>query len=194
MKLIVGLGNPGPAYAHTRHNVGFELIDRLSSAHGIPVNKRQGRASVGRGTIAGQSVLLAKPLTFMNDSGSAIAALLRQEEASLQELLVVCDEIRLPVGRLRLRGRGSAGGQNGLKSIIEKLDSEEWARLRVGVGEPPPGLQVDWVLSRFARPDRAVIDEVLIAAMGLVEVWLTDGLELAMTRFNGLDLKADAVQ
>jgi peptidyl-tRNA hydrolase, PTH1 family len=187
MKMIVGLGNPGKEYAGTRHNVGFALIDALASAHRIPVDQRLARARVGRGTIAGERVLLAKPQTFMNLSGEAVAALVRREGVSLENLLVVVDDVHLPPGRLRLRARGSSGGHNGLKSIAGALATQEWARLRLGVGEAPPGNQIDWVLSRFSPAERKVIDEMLIAALGAVEVWLTEGIEAAMNRFNNLD-------
>lgn len=185
MKVIVGLGNPGKDYAGTRHNVGFELVDALAAANGIAVNQRLYRSLVGRGQIAGQRVMLVKPQTFMNLSGEAVAQVVQREQLPLENLLVVSDDIHLPVGRIRLRARGSSGGQNGLKSISTRLGSQEWARLRLGVGEPPPGLQIDWVLSRFSRADRKVIDETLITAMGAAEVWLTDGIEAAMNRFNG---------
>jgi PTH1 family peptidyl-tRNA hydrolase len=185
MKLIVGLGNPGVTYAKTRHNIGFELVDALASAHGIKVDRRQARALVGRGTINETPVLLVKPQTFMNLSGVAVAALLKAENVTLTDLLVLVDDIRLPVGKIRLRAQGSAGGQNGLKSLIASLESDQWARLRIGVGEPPEGSQIDWVLSRFATADRKVMDETLITAMGAVEVWLKDGIETAMNRFNG---------
>ncbi len=196
MKLIVGLGNPGKEYEGTRHNIGWDLIDRLASANRIRVEGREKgvRASVGSGLIAGQKVLLVKPLTYMNLSGEAVGALARRylqekredgsERPDLTRLLIVCDDIHLPVGRIRLRARGSSGGQNGLKSVAAHLGTQEWARLRLGVGEPPPGLQADWVLGRFSRTDRALIDDTLITAMGAVEVWLTEGIEAAMNRFN----------
>lgn len=184
MKLIVGLGNPGATYAGTRHNVGFDLIDRLASAHGIAMATRRANARVGRGRIGERDVLLVKPLTFMNLSGVAVAALAAQDGVAPADILVVTDDIHLPVGRLRLRPRGSSGGQNGVRSVIEKLGTDAFPRLRIGVGAPPPGLQIDWVLSRFSRPDRAVIDAALIDAMGAAEVWLTEGIEAAMNRFN----------
>lgn len=185
MKLVVGLGNPGREYEGTRHNIGFELVDALARAHGIRVDQRISRALVGRGNIGGQTVLLVKPQTFMNLSGEAVSALLHREQGTAAtDLLVICDDIHLPVGRIRLRARGSAGGQNGLKDIAARLGTQEWARLRIGVGEAPPGLQVDWVLSRFSRADRKEIDETLITALGAVEVWLSDGIEAAMNRYN----------
>jgi PTH1 family peptidyl-tRNA hydrolase len=187
VKLVVGLGNPGKEYEGTRHNVGFDIVDSLARAHQIRLDQRAAglRALFGRGHIAGQPVVLAKPQTYMNNSGEAVGALLRREEAGLTDLIVVCDDIHIPVGRLRIRARGSSGGQNGLKSVAALLGSQDWARMRIGVGEPPPGLQIDWVLSRFGGADRKQIDDVLIVAMGAVEVWLADGVETAMNRFNG---------
>jgi PTH1 family peptidyl-tRNA hydrolase len=184
MKLIVGLGNLGREYEGTRHNVGFELIDSLAARHSVKLDQRAARALFGRGNIAGEPVLLVKPQTFMNLSGEAVSALLAREDATPADLLVICDDIHLPVGKLRLRGKGSSGGQNGLKSIAAHLATQEWARLRIGVGEPPPGLQVEWVLGRFARPDRALVDDALILGLGAVELWLTSGIDIAISRVN----------
>jgi PTH1 family peptidyl-tRNA hydrolase len=197
MKLIVGLGNPGAEYDGTRHNVGFDLIDRLASANGIKVDERiKGvRALIGRGRVAGEPVLLVKPLTFMNLSGEAVGALAARElvetgedgaqRIALENILVICDDIHLPVGRIRLRSQGSSGGQNGLKSIATHLATQEFARLRIGVGEPPPGMQVEWVLGRFSRADRALVEDTLIQTIGAAEVWVTHGIQTAMNRFNG---------
>ena len=187
VKLIIGLGNPGKEYAGTRHNIGFDLIDALASAHKIKVDQRIPgvRALIGRGVIADQSVMLVKPQTFMNLSGEAVAPLMRREAVPLTDILVLSDDIHLPVGKLRLRSKGSAGGQNGLKNIAATLATQEFARMRLGVGEPPSGLQIEWVLGRFSKPDQKLADEMLILAMGAVEVWLTDGIETAMNRFNG---------
>ena len=185
--MIVGLGNPGKDYAGTRHNIGFEVIDALAAAHKIKVEQRVARALVGRGNIAGQDVLLVKPQTFMNDSGQAVAALLRREPVPLTNLLAIFDDVHLPPGRLRLRAKGSSGGHNGLKSLAAQLASQEFARLRLGVGEPPPGFQIDWVLSRYSRADRKTMDDAIILALGAAEAWLTDGIEAAMNRYNGAD-------
>jgi len=184
MKFIVGLGNIGKEYDGTRHNIGFEVIDALASAHKIKLDTKRDRAAMGRGVIAGEAVYLVKPQTFMNLSGEAVSAILRREGATTADLFVICDDIHLPVGKIRLRAQGSSGGQNGLKNIATHLATQEWARLRVGVGEPPPGLQIDWVLSRFGRADRKVMDDVLITAMGAAEVWVAHGIETAMNRFN----------
>jgi PTH1 family peptidyl-tRNA hydrolase len=197
MHLIVGLGNPGKEYDGTRHNVGWELLDRLAGAHQIKIDQKVAgvRAQVGRGTIAGEKVMLVRPLTYMNLSGEAVLPLVHRELAeegedgksvvALARLLVVCDDIHLPVGKLRLRPKGSSGGQNGLKNIALRLGTQDFSRLRIGVGEPPPGLQVDWVLGKFGRADRAAMDDTLIVAMGAAEVWLSQGIEAAMNRFNG---------
>ena len=196
MKLIVGLGNPGADYEGTRHNIGFELVDRLAGAHNIKVDERiKGvRALVGRGRIAEESVLLVKPLTYMNVSGEAVLALAKRElvekadenieRLAIENIFVICDDIHLPVGKIRLRAQGSSGGQNGLKSVASLLATQNFARLRIGVGEPPPDSQIEWVLGRFSRADRLVMDDTLITAMGAVEVWTAHGIERAMNRFN----------
>ncbi len=198
MKLIVGLGNPGAEYDGTRHNIGFELIDRLASAHKIKVDERiKGvRALVGRGHLGEEAVLLVKPLTYMNVSGEAVLALARRElsariendgeRLAVENIIVVCDDIHLPVGKIRLRSQGSSGGQNGLKSVASQLATQNFARLRIGVGEPPADQQIEWVLGRFGRIDRQIIDETLITAMGAVEVWAASGIERAMNRFNSV--------
>lgn len=184
MKAIIGLGNPGKEYDGTRHNVGFELVDLLSRAHSISLGQKGYRALYGRGNIAGETVLLVKPQTFMNLSGETVGQILQKESLAVSDLLIVCDDIHLDVGRIRLRGQGSSGGQNGLKSVASHLGTQDFARLRIGVGEPPPGLQVEWVLGRFTRADQTVVDETLITCAGAAEVWLAQGLETAMNRFN----------
>lgn len=184
MKLIVGLGNPGADYAGTRHNVGFDLIDALALRHGIKLDQRGMKARFARGIIAGTPVLLVKPQTFMNLSGESVRLLQAREATTPADLLVLCDDIHLPVGKLRMRAKGSSGGQNGLKSIEAQLGTQEWARLRIGVGEAPPGLQVDWVLGRFSRSDRQVIDDTLISGMAAAELWIESGIEIAMSKVN----------
>ena len=188
MRLIVGLGNPGTTYAKTRHNIGFELVDALAKAHAIALTNRRDKAVTGRGTIAGQAVMLVKPQTYMNLSGDAVSAIARKEGVERGEILVICDDINLPPGRMRLRGSGSAGGQNGLKDLIAKLEGDDFPRLRIGVGAPPASgsEQINWVLSTFGPADRKLMDEVLIAAMGAAELWLTEGTLAAANLFNGL--------
>jgi PTH1 family peptidyl-tRNA hydrolase len=184
MKLIVGLGNPGKDYAGTRHNIGFELVDALAAAHGIKVDQKRDRALVGRGNIAGQTVLLAKPQTFMNDSGVAVAALARRENIALSDLLVIVDDTHLPPGKLRFRAQGSSGGHNGLKSIASHLATQEWARLRIGVGEAPPGVQIDWVLGRYSRRGPQDHGRGLDRGHRRGRGMAREGIATAMNRYN----------
>jgi PTH1 family peptidyl-tRNA hydrolase len=185
-KLVVGLGNPGKEYDHTRHNVGFDVIDRLASLNNIAVAKRDYRALAGDGRVGDARVFLLKPQTFMNLSGESIALFLRQKSLELADILVVADDIALPVGKLRLRPGGSAGGHNGLKSIIAHLHSQEFPRLRFGVGAPrDPSVQIDFVLGRFNKSEQQIVDESVDRAVSAIEAWIADGIEPAMNRFNG---------
>jgi len=185
MKLIVGLGNPGRRYRLTRHNVGWEVIARLAARVGIRVNEDEGFAEVGRGTIGTRRVLLARPHTYMNVSGEAVRDLRRRHRLRAEDILVIVDDIDLPLGRVRLRAGGSAGGHNGLKSVIEALGTTEFPRLRVGVGRPPQGVDpADFVLTRFGAGEEASAQESLERAAEAAELAVTDGLEAAMNRFN----------
>ncbi|GMV87446.1 MAG: peptidyl-tRNA hydrolase [Chthonomonas sp.] len=175
--LIVGLGNPGPQYAGTRHNVGFDLIERLADAHRIQVRTAKHRALMGAGMVAGIPVALAKPLTFMNLSGQSVAPLARSYGIPPERILVVADDMDLALGRLRLRGSGGSGGHNGHKSLIASLGTQDYPRLRIGIGKDEAVL--DHVLSKFHPDERPVVDEVLKKAVGVVERLLTDGLERA---------------
>jgi PTH1 family peptidyl-tRNA hydrolase len=183
----VGLGNPGPEYADTRHNAGFRLADRLAERWGLGPFRRGERARVASGTAHGIAVQLLKPQTYMNRSGAALAPLRALPGFDpARHLLILVDDVALPPGRFRLRGAGSAGGHNGLKSIEGALQRQDYARLRIGVGAKPPGSDdlADWVLSDFSRDEREAIDALLDPMAEAVECWLTDGIELAMTRFN----------
>jgi PTH1 family peptidyl-tRNA hydrolase len=185
-KLIVGLGNPGREYERTRHNVGFAVVDAFARAHGIAVSRRDHQALVGDGRVGGARVFLLKPQTYMNLSGQAVASFLRYKPVALTDLLVVTDDIALPVGRLRLRADGSAGGHNGLKSLIAHLHGPAFPRLRVGVGAPrDPSVQKDFVLGPFSRSEQPAVDEAIERAVAALEVWLAEGIERAMNRFNG---------
>jgi len=186
MKLIVGLGNPGVEYETTRHNLGFMLVDRLFERAG----GRRSRAEMGAKTaevlLAGQRVLLVKPQTFMNLSGDAVKPLLeRYGEGETANLVVASDEAALPFGMIRVRARGSAGGQKGLKSIIERLGSGEFARVRMGVKPDHPVADLaSFVLSKIPKRDREMLEEVLDRAADAIEVVLAEGVERAMQRFN----------
>ena len=185
MKLIVGLGNPGRRYRGTRHNVGWEVIALLAERAGIRVNEDEGFAEVGRGTIGTRRVLLARPYTYVNVSGEAVRDLRRRHRLRPADILIIVDDIDLPLGRLRLRAGGSAGGHNGLKSVIEALGTTEFPRLRVGIGSPPLGIDpADFVLTRFTAEEERMVHESLERAAEAVELAVTEGLPAAMNRFN----------
>ena len=183
--IIVGLGNPGSQYARTRHNVGFWCVDRIASDHSIAFSRRHRSALVGEGGIEGHRVVLAKPRTFVNRSGQAVAYLLARYGVSPRELLVICDDMNLPQGTIRLRPEGSAGAHNGLKSIIEAAGTQDFPRLRVGIGHPPEGAdQVEHVLGTMSEDEQQTADRAVeLAAQAFVGL-LTDGITVAMNRFN----------
>ena len=181
--MIVGLGNPGGEYRGTRHNVGFDVIEALAERARIKVSAGRHQALTGQGEIAGVPVLLARPLTFMNMSGRSVAPWARQLGLRPDQILVIADDVDLPVGRLRMRGKGSAGGHNGHKSIIQTLGTQDYPRLKVGVGAAEDGM-IDHVLGRFTPEERTDIRDAIQRAVEGIEIWLSDGLEAAMNRIN----------
>jgi PTH1 family peptidyl-tRNA hydrolase len=184
--LIVGLGNPGREYERTRHNIGFRAVEALAARHSLVFSKRQNNASLADGLIGGRKVLLAKPQTFMNNSGVAVRGLLDFYRILPANLLVIYDDLDVPLGTLRLRERGSAGGQKGIKSIIDHLGTDAVARVRFGIGRPPGRMETaDYVLAPFARDEEIFVIETLDRAVRAAETWLEHGLEIAMTRHNG---------
>lgn len=184
MKVVVGLGNPGRQYAETRHNIGWMVIDRLAErARWSDRPARGSAAAIISGRYRGLDLALVKPHTFMNLSGGAVRKSLVRFRAPLEDLLVVVDDFALPFGRLRFREAGSSGGHNGLESIIDELQSDRFARLRVGIGEPG-GTAIDHVLSRFSTGERHSLDEILDAAADAVEDWARLGTNKAATRWN----------
>ena len=185
MKLIAGLGNPGPKYRGTRHNVGFEVIDRLAARASIAFESAPAEAVMARWRA--NETLLVKPLTFMNHSGQAIGDLLRYFKVDVGDLLVVVDEVQLPLGRIRARARGSAGGHNGLKSVIAHL-GDEFARLRLGVGRGDERRDLaDHVLSRFDADEAAEVERMIARATDACDVFIADGIAAVMNQFNGGD-------
>lgn len=184
--IILGLGNPGAQYAHTRHNVGFEVVDLLASRHRLRFHQRRDHAYYVVGKVAETPVVLAKPMTYMNRSGEAARALLQRYTLPSERMIVVVDDVALPLGRLRIRPSGSDGGHNGLSSIIQCLGTENFPRVRVGIGAPPPGQMVEYVLSRFLPEEQVVIEEAVYRAAEAIEAILTEGLTAAMNRFNSL--------
>jgi len=186
MFIIVGLGNPGSDYESTRHNLGFMLIDKLAADARVTVGRRECSSLVGRGEIEGRVVKLAKPQTFMNLSGPAVACLLaKEEERRLDQLLVVSDDLALPLGKIRIRERGTAGGHNGLKSIISSLGTNEFIRLRIGIQpEHPVSDTRRFVLDSFARSERAILEETIALSAQAVRTVIADGVLKAMSEFN----------
>ena len=184
VKIVVGLGNPGPQYEETRHNVGWMVLDRIAERAGWDGRvKSRDAAAVVRGRRGDLDLALVKPMTFMNLSGLAVRKVLAREHTPLGDLLVVVDDFALPLGRLRLREEGSAGGHNGLRSIIAEMGTQQFARLRVGIGEPTHSA-LDHVLSRFDGSERADLDRVLDAAADAVEEWALQGPTRAANRWN----------
>ncbi len=185
MRLIVGLGNPGPEYVWTPHNLGFLVIDRLSERSSIRVRRPEGKSLVGLGQLAGVDVALVKPLTFMNASGIAVRDLLGRLHAEPADMIVVTDDAALPPGTLRIRERGSAGGHNGLKSIIGAIQSDEFVRVRLGIGSAPAGMDLaDYVLEPMSDADLEVAAEGIDRAVEAVEMILEKGVAAAMSSFN----------
>lgn len=184
-KLVVGLGNPGSRYESTRHNIGFELIDRLALSSSEARFSTRFDGLLAEIEIDFRRVLLLKPQTFMNLSGRSVRQVYQFYKLELADVLVVCDDLSLPLGKLRLRRGGSDGGQKGLRDIAAQLGSQEFARLRIGIGEKGPADASDHVLSRFRPGERPTMDDTLIVATQAVAVWVSQGIEAAMNRFNG---------
>ncbi len=185
MRVIAGLGNPGSEYEGSRHNVGFLVVAGLADGSGIRLSAGRGDFMSGVGQIAGTRVRFVMPLTYMNGSGRAVEQVLEEMSATPDEVLVICDDVNLPLGQLRFRRSGSAGGHNGLSSVIERLSTEGFARLRLGVGRPHDGDEmVDFVLDRFADAERPEVNEMVSRAVAAVELMLRDGIGAAMTVFN----------
>lgn len=187
MFLIVGLGNPGKQYEHTRHNVGFDVMDALADKYHISISEKKHKALCGKGMIEGQKVVLAKPQTFMNLSGESVAELLNYYKLDPeQELLVIFDDISLAPGSLRIRKKGSAGGHNGIKNIIAQTGTQNFMRIKVGVGEKPKGWDLaDYVLGRFSAADRSKVEEAMEEALQAIVLIAQGDIEQAMNAWNG---------
>lgn len=189
MKLIVGLGNPGKEYIDTRHNIGFTVIDVLSKEYGIKLKGEAGLYSlVAKGKIEGNDIVLAKPLTFMNLSGVAVKALIKRYKLDLADLLVVCDDMDLELGRLKIRPQGSSAGQKGVGSIIEYLETDNFTRLRIGIGRPGGNIDPSrYVLSPFNKKEKQNSQEAIEKACQCCQAWITDGTAKAMNIFNRIE-------
>ena len=184
--LVVGLGNPGAKYENTRHNVGFMTADALADRNGEPIRRVKYHALTSEAVIGGQSVLLMKPTTFMNLSGQAVSEAARFYKIPADHVLVISDDVDLPLGKLRIRKSGSAGGHNGLKNIIQLLGTDQFPRLKIGVGgKPHPDYNMaDWVLGQFQGEDKKTIDDAVARAADAVECLLADGIDRAMNQYN----------
>jgi len=193
VKLIVGLGNPGQAYVNSRHNLGFQCINLFARRQEITFAKQQSKAKIGISEVFGQKVILAKPRTFMNLSGESVAPLMRYYKIGLSDLLVIYDDIDLPLGKIRIRERGGAGGHNGIKSIINHLGSQDFPRIRVGIGatpaeeplrSPQAARTPEYVLGHFNSKEKAVIDDVFERVAEAIGCILADGISAAMNKYN----------
>ena len=186
MYIIVGLGNPGKQYENTRHNIGFMTIDSIAEKHQIPVIEIKHKAQIGKGYIGGEKVILAKPLTFMNLSGESVRALTDYYKVDTDtNPIVIYDDISMDVGQLRIRKKGSAGGHNGIKSIIAHLNSDVFQRIKMGVGDKKPGYDLaDYVLGHFDKSERDTINQSIQDAVAAVETIMSEGADAAMNRYN----------
>ncbi len=196
MKLIVGLGNPGRIYSQNRHNIGFISLSHFARRHNLKFAKREGRAKVALGEVAGKEIILAKPQTFMNRSGESVALLLKKFNLSLDDLVVIHDDLDLDLGRIRIRKGSGSGGHKGVSSIIEHLGSKDFVRLRVGIGRPQdssPDEIVNYVLSDFTSEEKEIVKRLLPKIDEAILVLLSEGLSVAMSRYNRLFAASEGV-
>jgi len=184
IKLIAGLGNPGVRYARSRHNVGFMVVEKFAHAHALAFERKRFNAEIAEGNVGETRVMLAKPQTFMNLSGDAIGKLFAFYKIAPSDLLVVYDDLDLPLGKMRMRPKGGAGGHHGMESIIARIGTSEFPRLRVGIGRPNPNTDIDHVLGDFEGDERALMDETFARATDAIQAWLREGLTKAMNKFN----------
>lgn len=186
--LVAGLGNPGRRYRDTRHNIGFQVVDLFAARHGLRFARRQAMAFVADGRADGQLVTLAKPQTYMNDSGRSVGALVRFYRLPLSHLLVVYDDLDLPIGALRVRPEGGSGGHRGMQSIIQHVNGQDFPRLRIGIGRPPGQMEpAAYVLQGFSDEQTSAIDIARERAVDAIHTWMTEGVEAAMTKHNCSD-------
>ena len=185
LKLVVGLGNPGSKDENTRHNIGFDCLQKLHASMGSVTVQSKFESQIAKGSLGSHDVVLAWPMTYMNCSGRAVAQIARFYKIPTDFILVVCDDLSLPLGKLRLRKGGSSGGQKGLDDVLKALGTQDVPRLRIGIDATPENRQtVDYVLSKFSKKEREVVEESLVLALDAVQCWINDGIEKAMNRFN----------
>ena len=185
MNLIIGLGNPGKTYAHNRHNIGFRCINHLARVHGISVKQHQCQAQLGTGKIAGKEVILAKPKTFMNLSGKSVKSLMRRFKTTPSDIVIIHDDLDLPLGKIRLYTGGGSGGHKGIESVIDHLESRDFLRIRVGIGRPPEGEDtVDYVLSDFRPEENPEVENTIVRVSEATLCLLREGIVAAMDKYN----------
>jgi PTH1 family peptidyl-tRNA hydrolase len=185
LNIIIGLGNPGPRYDNTRHNVGFDTIDFISGKYGIKVTKLKHKALIGEGIMEGERVLLAKPQTFMNLSGESVREIMEWYKIPSHHMILVYDDIDLPLGKIRVRAKGSSGTHNGMRSVIYQMQTDEFPRVRIGIGKPVEGWELaDYVLGRFSPEDRKIVDESVLNAADAVSLIVKSGIISAMNKYN----------
>jgi peptidyl-tRNA hydrolase, PTH1 family len=188
VKVIAGLGNPGVRYRWTRHNIGFQVADRLAEKFSILISTRRFKALYGKGRIDSEEVVLVKPLTYMNRSGEAVKEIVDFFHAGMEDLVVIHDDLDLPFGRLRFKRNGGSGGHQGVRSIIERMGGNDFLRLKVGIDRPPPGMDpAEYVLTPFDKTERILLDDILSRAAESLEVLLFEGIETAMNRYQKRD-------
>jgi PTH1 family peptidyl-tRNA hydrolase len=191
VKVIVGLGNPGRKYELTKHNVGFWAVDQLSDKWNLPFQKEKWHSAVAEGVVNGEKVYLLKPLTYMNLSGEAVGAVMRFLKLPIEDLLVIFDDMDIPLGQLRLRKKGSSGGHNGMKSLIQHLGTEQFNRIKIGINRPPsPMTVVDYVLAPFSDLDHTIAADAAIASAEAANEWLRNDFLSAMNKYNGAILRS----
>lgn len=183
-KLIVGLGNPGVQYRLNRHNVGFLVLERFASSHFLTFSRRRFNALIASGQIDHQAILLAKPQTYMNESGAPVAKLVSFHRIAYHDIIIVYDDLDLPLGKLRLKASGSAGGHHGMESIIAALGHDDFPRLRIGIGRPQSREDIGHVLGNFAADEQPEVDKAMARAVGALDVWISQGIQEAMNEFN----------
>lgn len=186
MKIIVGLGNPGPKYAETRHNIGFKILDQLSQDLSLPKQERKAKCILNIGTYNDIDVVLVKPRTFINNSGIAIKYIMDRFKVTKEDILIIYDDVALPVGKIRIRENGSSGGHNGIKSIIDALQTSIFQRLRIGVGSPNNDSidMINWVLGKFNNEDKKIINNCVADCSEIVKFWMTNDINTTMNTYN----------
>jgi len=190
VKLIVGLGNPGDEYKKTRHNIGFMVLDSLTDCWRIDKEKKQCKSLLGQGNIEGQKIMIAKPQTYMNNSGEAVLEILNYYKNAFDDFIIIHDDLDMDCGRIRFKRGGGSGGHNGLKSITKMLNSDDYSRLKIGIGRPPKPMKTeDYVLGNFSKEEREYIPDIVNAALNGLKMWCSNNIDDVMNEYNGVNIE-----